>query len=84
MLSLIDCIAFSGLTRDQLDALACHEHLPLIVVAEWAETTLESEGGRAVVESILAEEVRFAAIHHRDRQNDWGKALAEFRMASAC
>jgi len=79
MLSLVDCIAFSGLTREQLDAVACHEHLPLIVVAEWAETILERDEGCAKVEAILAEEVEAASIHHQDRAAEWAHGLEEFR-----
>ncbi|BAE51702.1 hypothetical protein [Paramagnetospirillum magneticum] len=78
MLSLEDCIAFSGLTAEQLDAVACHEHLPLIVVAEWAETVLAAEDGCAKVAAILAEEVEAAVIHHKDRLGDWAHGLEEF------
>jgi len=83
MLSLEDCIAFSGLTREQLDAVACHEHLPLIVVAEWAETALDCEGGCTLVEAILVEEVRGAGRRHPDRLQDWDRGLAEFRRVHA-
>ncbi|CAA7625148.1 conserved hypothetical protein [Candidatus Terasakiella magnetica] len=79
MLSLEDCIAFSGLTPQQLDAVACHEHLPLIIVAEWAETTLEMPDGCARVEAILAEEVIAAGLHHKDRLQDWSLGLEQFR-----
>lgn len=78
MLSLEDCIAFSGLTAEQLDAVACHEHLPLIIVAEWAETVLEAEEGCAKVAAILTEEVEAAAIHHKDRAGDWAHGLEQF------
>ncbi|EME70720.1 hypothetical protein H261_06671 [Paramagnetospirillum caucaseum] len=78
MLSLEDCIAFSGLTAEQLDAVACHEHLPLIIVAEWAECVLEAEEGCAKVAAILAEEVEVAAIHHKDRLGDWAHGLEQF------
>lgn len=79
MLSLEDCIAFSGLTREQLDAVACHEHLPLILVAEWAENVLEAEDGCARVAAILAEEVDVASIHHKDCVQSWKHGLEEFR-----
>jgi hypothetical protein len=78
MLSLEDCIAFSGLTAEQLDAVACHEHLPLIVVAEWAENVLDAEDGCARVAAILTEEVEAAFIHHRDRLGDWARGLEQF------
>ncbi len=79
MLSLVDCIAFSGLTREQLDAVACHEHLPLVIVAEWAENTMETEEGCALVEAILVEEVSAAGTHHRDHAIEWAAGLEEFR-----
>ena len=79
MLSLEDCIAFSGLTSEQLDAVACHEHLPLILVAEWAETVLEAEDGCARVAAILAEEVDIAPLHYKDRVESWKHGLEEFR-----
>ncbi|MBI3447036.1 MAG: hypothetical protein HY055_17130 [Magnetospirillum sp.] len=79
MLSLEDCIAFSGLTPEQVDAVACHEHLPLILVAEWAEAVLEAEGGCARVAAILAEEVEVAPFHHKDRVESWKHGLEEFR-----
>ncbi|KIL99412.1 hypothetical protein CCC_04183 [Paramagnetospirillum magnetotacticum MS-1] len=78
MLSLEDCIAFSGLTVEQLDAVACHQHLPLIVVAEWAETVLDAEDGFARVAAILAEEVEAAIIHHKDRLDGWSQGLDQF------
>ena len=65
MLSLEDCIAFSGLTPDQLDAVACHKHLPPIVAAEWAEGALETQCGCSDVEHIVAAEVAFAALTAR-------------------
>lgn len=83
MLSLEDCIAFSGLTAEQLDAVACHEHLPLIIVAEWAEAVLEAEDGCTRVAAILAEEVATAAIHHQDRRAAWAQGLEEFRRDHA-
>ncbi|CUW39832.1 conserved protein of unknown function [Magnetospirillum sp. XM-1] len=83
MLSLEDCIAFSGLTAEQLEAVACHEHLPLIIVAEWAETVLAAEDGCAKVAAILCEEVEAAAIHHRDRLCDWARGLEQFRREHA-
>lgn len=79
MLSLVDCIAFSGLTPDQLEAVACHKHVPVIVAAEWAETALDSSDGTHEVEIALAEEARLAASHHLDCAESWDRALDEFR-----
>lgn len=79
MLSLVDCIAFSGLTPDQLEAVACHKHVPVIVAAEWAETALDSLEGTHAVESALADEAKLAAAHHLACADNWDKALDEFR-----
>lgn len=79
MLSLVDCIAFSGLTPSQLEAVACFKHVPVIVAAEWAETALDSEDGTHEVETALAEEARLASAHHLACAEDWDKALDEFR-----
>lgn len=79
MLSLVDCIAFSGLTPDQLEAVACHKHVPVIVAAEWAETALDSADGTHEVEVALAEEARLATAHHLSCAACWNNALGEFR-----
>ena len=79
MLSLEDCIAFSGLTREQLDAVACFKHLSPIVAAEWAEGALDRTDGCAEVEQILAEEAALACGHHRACAAAWKRGLAEFR-----
>lgn len=74
MLSLVDCIAFSGLTPDQLDAVACFKHVPTIVAAEWAEMASDGE-----IESALAQEARLAVAHHMAQAACWEHALEEFR-----
>jgi hypothetical protein len=79
MLSMVDCIAFSGLTGDQLDAVACYKRLPPIVAAEWAETVLESPDGCRLVETMLMEEVTVAQSHHWPCETAWRGALDEFR-----
>lgn len=60
MLTLADCIAFSGLTPDQLDAVADHQHLPAVLAAEWAETMLDRSEGWRLVEAMLLEEAALA------------------------
>lgn len=78
MLSLVDCIAFSGLTPDQLEAVACAKHVPVIVAAEWAETELDKPHGAEAVESVLALEVQMANNHHLPCAASWIRALDEF------
>ncbi|MBB4265221.1 hypothetical protein [Roseospira visakhapatnamensis] len=55
MLSIGDCIAFCGLEDDdELDVLACHEHLPPVIAAAWAAGEMRTVGGRRHVVEILA------------------------------
>ncbi|MCR6630774.1 MAG: hypothetical protein NVV74_12390 [Magnetospirillum sp.] len=79
MLSLVDCIAFSGLTPDQVEAVACYKHVPVIVAAEWAESALDTSEGTHEVEVALAEEARLANSHHLSSAASWDRALDEFR-----
>lgn len=81
MLSLVDCIAFSGLTPDQLEAVACYKHVPVIVAAEWAETALDKPNGAEEVEDVLASEVMVATAHHLACAECWTKALSEFHTS---
>lgn len=81
MLSLVDCIAFSGLTPDQLEAVACYKHVPVIVAAEWAETVLDEPRGAEQVEAMLASEVMLASTHHLPCAECWSRALADFHTA---
>lgn len=81
MLSLVDCIAFSGLTPDQIEAVACYKHMPIIVAAEWAVTTMDEPEGVDAVENMLAEEAELANERHLACAAAWMTALAEFRRS---
>ena len=81
MLSLDDCIAFSGLTSEQVDAVACFKHVPPIIAAEWAEEALESVEGVVQVEHMLEAEATLAADHHLADADDWKHGLDDFRQA---
>ena len=79
MLTLQDCIGFSGLTADQLEAVADHEHMDLIIAAEWAEATLDRPEGEEMVERMLAEEVEFCETHPKgDRLIRYQAGLDDF------
>jgi hypothetical protein len=45
MISLEDCIAFCGLTEEEVLAIAEHEHLPEIDAAAFAQCLLSQEHG---------------------------------------
>lgn len=57
MLTLQDCIGFTGLTPEQIEAIAEHEHLGMILATEWAECILDRPNGCDIVQCVLADEV---------------------------
>lgn len=79
MLSLVDCVAFSGLTPEQLDAVACYKHVPPVVAAEWAESVMEDSGGESLVESALESQAQLAHDHHLAAEATLDRALDQFR-----
>jgi len=80
MLTLQDCIGLSGLTSEQVEAIADHEHLDMILAAEWAETVLDRPNGQTIVEHILIEEISFCRDHGCiDRLRRFQHGLEELR-----
>lgn len=80
MLTLQDCIGICGLNPDQVEAIADHEHLNMILAAEWAECMLDKPGGRDIVSHVLEDEAahcRAAGDYQRSRRYQQG--LAQFR-----
>ena len=49
MITLEDCLAMSGLTKEDIDAIAEHEHLPEIIAAELGSyLTYRPDGAREI------------------------------------
>lgn len=54
MLTIQDCIELSGLTEEEIDALAEHEHVPEIIAAELGNYLVQSpEGEQRITQMIL-------------------------------
>ena len=68
MLSMEDCIALSALTREEIDAIAEHEHIPPIVAAELGNHLLRSATGVAEIGMMIDEDIQ-AAIARGDVQS---------------
>ncbi len=66
MVTLEDCIAFSGLTEAEVLALAEHEHIPEIAAAALAEYLLKQRHGADKIHTMITEDIR-AALHRGDR-----------------
>ncbi len=60
MLSLLDCIAMSELTPDEIEAIAQHEHIPVIVAAELGNYLVSREDGYVELCRIILDDIKQA------------------------
>ena len=60
MLSLEDCIALSGLSEEEVLAIAQHEHIPEIAAAELGNYLSRSEDGRRAIKSMIGDDIQAA------------------------
>lgn len=65
MISKEDCIAFCGLTQEEVDGIAEHEHLGEIGAAALADYLLHLEHGAERIRSMLVDDIREALAHGR-------------------
>ena len=68
MISIEDCIAMSDLTRDEIDAIAEHEHIPEAAAAAMGAYLLHIEKGPAAIRDMIRDDLR-TALAHGDRQH---------------
>lgn len=55
MLSLEDCFEFSDLGEAEIEAIARHEHVPMVVAAELGNHLLQTNDGVHCIESMIRE-----------------------------
>ena len=70
MLTLNDCIALSDLTKDEVNAIAEHEHCSEIIAAELGNYLIHSSEGVPMLKRIIIDD-----IHAARAREDWGHAL---------
>src|SRR5512145_3155093 len=58
MLTLEDCVAFCGLTEEEVLAIAEHEHLSEIAAAALASYLVHQEHGLEKVRDMIVEDIR--------------------------
>ncbi len=68
MITLEDCIAFCGLSREEVQALAEHEHIPEIAAAALGEYLLKQRRGPEKIHEMIVDDIR-AALHRGDRKH---------------
>lgn len=60
MISLADCIAMSGLTEQEVLAIAEHEHIPEIAAAALASYLIECEHRPDRIREMIRDDIRHA------------------------
>jgi hypothetical protein len=60
MLTLQDCIAMCGLTAEEIEAIAEHEHVPEMVAAEIADYLVRSPEGMPILRRVIVDDLAAA------------------------
>jgi hypothetical protein len=60
MISLADCIAFSGLDEDEVNAISEHEHIPEIAAAALANYLLKQPHGGQAIRTMIIDDIHKA------------------------
>ncbi|HTY04463.1 MAG TPA: hypothetical protein VMC81_12125 [Rhodocyclaceae bacterium] len=80
MVSLNECIGMCGLHEDEVALVAEHEHLPLVVAAELAQTLLQTPSGLHRLHDIFHDCMATqAARRDSARQRELARIYAAFR-----
>lgn len=79
MLSLEDCLEFSDLATPEIEAIARHEHVPMVVAAEMGCQLLKTEQGIRCLECMILECAESARSHgHGDEATRYLSLYHEF------
>lgn len=79
MITLDDCIAFSGLTEEEILAIAEHEHIPEAAACGLAQYLSRAPGGMETVRDMIIDDVRDAQRRgDRDRVQELLHVLHHF------
>lgn len=82
MLTFEDCVGYSDLDQETIDAIAEHEHVPAMVACELAQSLIASESGVSAIRQLMEQDLIAARVHHnRRREAQISVALARFNRA---
>ena len=82
MLSLRDCIDYCDLTEDEIEVIACHEHLPFAGAVQMACCLAQSKEGNEQLSCILRDAVCNArSCGRKDALELARRALRQFSRA---
>ncbi len=65
MLTYEDCVGLCGLTVEEVEAIAEHDHIPNIVATELGAYLVNTEGGLQKIRRIILDDIE----HARERED---------------
>ena len=77
MITLEDCIALCGLSEQEVQAIAAHEHIPEIAAAAMGRYMLKGPQGPEKVRDMIRDDIRAAL--RRDDQDHARELFMAFR-----
>jgi len=66
MITLEDCVAFCGLTEEEVLAIAEHEHMPEIAAAALAEYLTYQEHGWEKIRDMIVDDIRASSAQRQE------------------
>jgi len=57
LLTLEDCLSLSDLSREEIDAIAEHEHLPEVIAAELGNYLIHTASGQRAIKDIMRDDI---------------------------
>jgi hypothetical protein len=60
MLTIEDCIEMSGLTPEEIEAIAAHEHIPIMLAVELGWYLEQTTSGKQQVRQMIADDIAHA------------------------
>jgi hypothetical protein len=60
MISMEDCVAFSGMSEQEVLAIAEHEHVPEVVACAMAQYLDQNYTGRVQIRDMIVDDIRDA------------------------
>ena len=60
MLTYDDCLAFCGASKREIEAIAEHEHIPLMAAAEMANYLCQNESGERCIRRFILDDIAAA------------------------
>jgi len=61
MLRFEDCLALCGLTEDEVQAIAQHEHVPEIAAVELGNYLVHAQDGELLIKAMIRDDIAAAA-----------------------